>query len=350
VQQVICNAVIPALRNFAPTRRFALESNSFVQDGVFYTPRLQPRRHPVFSGAPAMAESTNYQSVIAQRTPKRQRLFAAATALVAGVVARISERLVKTGIDCDVVLGEGNTTGTTTSILKTWANGTALDLFSPEGSTGAGLLAEGSSHGAIGALPSTSSSFGAGVFGETLNSAPYGAFGYDSSQSGANVSVAGLITNGWGVGGFNDSGYGISGAGGGGVVSGTNGACAKSATVPHPDGTQYRLYCMESPERWLEDFGKGKLECGQSDVRIDPDFAAVVDLNDYHVFLTPYDDFELRVSGQTAEKFTVQAKDATANGRFSWRMVAKRKDTAAPRFETVVVRPTVSRSDMFATH
>ena len=63
---------------------------------------------------------------------------------------------------------------------------------------------------------------------------------------------------------------------------------AKSAAVLHPDGSHRRLYCMESPESWFEDFGKGRLECGSAQIAIDPDFGAVVDLSDYHVFLTEY--------------------------------------------------------------
>ena len=75
---------------------------------------------------------------------------------------------------------------------------------------------------------------------------------------------------------------------------------AKSAAVPHPDGSHRRLYCMESPESWFEDFGKGTLECGQADVTIDPDFAAVVDMDDYHVFLTQYGGHDdLSVTAQT---------------------------------------------------
>jgi hypothetical protein len=38
-------------------------------------------------------------------------------------------------------------------------------------------------------------------------------------------------------------------------------------------------------------------------VTIDPDFAAVVDLTDYHVLLTGYDDFDLRVSDQSSSGF-----------------------------------------------
>jgi hypothetical protein len=57
----------------------------------------------------------------------------------------------------------------------------------------------------------------------------------------------------------------------------------------------------------------------------------------YHVFLTGYDDFELRVSERTPAGFRVQAKDDSSTGAFSWRAVAKRKDIPAPRFETVTV-------------
>ena len=55
-------------------------------------------------------------------------------------------------------------------------------------------------------------------------------------------------------------------------VSGT-----KSAAVPHPDGTHRLLYCVESPEAWFEDFGEGTITAGKADVKLDPDFAAVVD-------------------------------------------------------------------------
>ena len=64
---------------------------------------------------------------------------------------------------------------------------------------------------------------------------------------------------------------------------------AKSAAVPHPDGSHRRLYCVESPESWFEDFGGDTLVCGEAAVALDPDFAAVVDASNYHVFLTGHD-------------------------------------------------------------
>jgi len=52
---------------------------------------------------------------------------------------------------------------------------------------------------------------------------------------------------------------------------------AKSAAVLHPDGTHRRLYCVESPDSWFEDFGEAPLECGEATVTLDPDFAAVAE-------------------------------------------------------------------------
>jgi hypothetical protein len=123
---------------------------------------------------------------------------------------------------------------------------------------------------------------------------------------------------------------------------------AKSAAVPHPDGSHRRLYCTESPESWFEDFGTGNLDCGRAEVTIDPDFAAIADLTDYHVFLTDYDtDSVLRVRRRTPAGFAVEADSAIAaltgrserelSGRFGWRLVAKRKDIRGERLATVTI-------------
>jgi hypothetical protein len=100
------------------------------------------------------------------------------------------------------------------------------------------------------------------------------------------------------------------------------------------------MYCMESPESWFEDFGKGQLECGRASVQLDPDFAAVVDLEDYQVFLTEYGRHsDLCVVEQTTTGFCVQAKDDATTGRFGWRVVARRKDIKRVRLEEVTIPP-----------
>ena len=85
-------------------------------------------------------------------------------------------------------------------------------------------------------------------------------------------------------------------------------------------------------------------------MRIDPDFAAVVDLTDYHVFLTGRggDDL-LHVKEQAASGFVVEAdrtfaalkgrEDRDLSGAFSWRVVAKRKDITGARLEPVTIPP-----------
>jgi hypothetical protein len=207
----------------------------------------------------------------------------------------------------------------------------------------------GSGIGVRGVIPSTSSSNAIAVYG--LNTSTYAGPGPGAG--------------GFGVYGLSAKGHGLVGAtavaGGAAVVGATNGVAgayagafygrvivggdftvvggAKSAAVPHPDGSHRRLYCVESPESWFEDFGTGRLENGCAFVDIDPDFAAVVDLAEYHVFLTGHDDFDLRVSERNQQSFRVFAKNAASAGSFSWRIVAKRKDIAAPRFETVTVPP-----------
>ena len=111
---------------------------------------------------------------------------------------------------------------------------------------------------------------------------------------------------------------------------------AKSAAVPHPDGSHRRLYCVESPESWFEDFGEGQLVDGRADITLDPDFAAVVNTDNYHVFLTAHADHDgLHVSGRRAAGFSVQARGGSSCATFSWRIVARRRDIAAPRLEQV---------------
>jgi hypothetical protein len=109
----------------------------------------------------------------------------------------------------------------------------------------------------------------------------------------------------------------------------------KSAAVPHPDGRYRLLYCIESPESWFEDFGKGTLHNGRAEIRLDPDFAAVVDADDYHVFLTEYGASSgLFVTEQRATGFVVQTEQAGSSSTFSYRVVARRRDINAERMAT----------------
>jgi hypothetical protein len=116
---------------------------------------------------------------------------------------------------------------------------------------------------------------------------------------------------------------------------------AKSAAVFFPDRSHRKLYSMESPECWFEDFGSGDLVNGEAEVQLRADFASVVSSDSYHVFLTEYEDNNaLFVANRTNSGFCVRAKSSTtASSTFSYRIVAKRKDIEGPRFEEVTLPP-----------
>jgi hypothetical protein len=311
---------------------------------------------------------------------KRRGLLAAGIAVLAGLVARLTETPVSAGVDGDVVLGIGNSTSGITEVTCTMPSGVGLGGQCNAGS-GIGVFGLGGQYGVFGESLGTAN-LGAGVSGLGAASSPgvagrndngIGVLGQTPGTSSSNtIAVYGQNystyagpspgAGGFAVYGISAKGHGLVGAtataGGAAVVGATNGVAGayagafygpvvvsgaftvfgpKSAAVPHPDGTHRRLYCVESPESWFEDFGKGQLDCGCADVTIDPDFAAVANVDDYQVFLTEYDAPNgLYVTNRTPTGFRVQAgKDGTMSGAFGWRVVAKRRDIPAPRFETV---------------
>jgi len=115
----------------------------------------------------------------------------------------------------------------------------------------------------------------------------------------------------------------------------------KSAAVPFPDGTRRALYCMESPELWLEDFGTAQLKKGRAVVKLDPKFASVITRGGYHVFLTPEGDCRgLYVRPKRAGNFEVREfAGGNSNVAFSYRIVGRRKDVGRrARFPKVNTR------------
>jgi hypothetical protein len=114
---------------------------------------------------------------------------------------------------------------------------------------------------------------------------------------------------------------------------------AKSAAVPHPDGSYRRLYSLESPESFFEDFGRARLARGKAYVELDRDFAALVRRTDYYVFLTPEGDGRgLYVSRKGSTGFEVREQhEGTGTVAFSYRVVARRKDIDGARLERVVL-------------
>ncbi len=76
-------------------------------------------------------------------------------------------------------------------------------------------------------------------------------------------------------------------------------------------------------------------------VKLDPDFAKVVALDEYHVFVTPADDCRgLCVRNKTATSFEVrELAGGESSVAFSYRIVARRKDIKAQqRFAKIDTR------------
>jgi len=105
---------------------------------------------------------------------------------------------------------------------------------------------------------------------------------------------------------------------------------AKNAVVETTDYGTRKLYAVESPEVWFEDFGTASLVDGEATVAFDPIFAETVNLEvDYHAFVTPLsqEPVLLFVTAKSAAGFTVQG--VTLDGQpaqcsFDYRVAAKR--------------------------
>lgn len=112
---------------------------------------------------------------------------------------------------------------------------------------------------------------------------------------------------------------------------------SKAAAVPHPDGSHRRLYAVESPESWFEDLGEAVLRGGRARVRLDPEYAALIEANAYQVFLASYGPAQLYVDERTPEEFEVRAipPDDGEEIRFGYRIVGRRLNAPGERLEQV---------------
>jgi hypothetical protein len=128
-------------------------------------------------------------------------------------------------------------------------------------------------------------------------------------------------------------------------------AFVKSGSVAFTDGSVRRLYATEAPESWFEDVGEAQLVNGRANVPIPPDFLQAVNTAvPYYVFPVAHtaDIESLAVTVRAPDHFEVQANGkGVVEGTFGYRIMAKRKDLAGPRFERVTLpaAPTTTALD-----
>jgi hypothetical protein len=215
-----------------------------------------------------------------------------------------------------------------------------------ESSTGIGVWGVTSSAGQGLANPAVAGSNdggGAALVGFTTGPQSIGLGG--ATDSG--IGVYGSSQTGIGVSGYTKSSVAVGGTATGGGYAGyfngpvyINGSLtatgAKSAAV-RSNGSLRRVYSLECPESWFEDFGTAQLASGQTTVSLEPGFASIVHTDAYRVFLTPKGDCKgLYVSSQAGGTFNVhELQGGTSNIGFDYRVVARRSDIAGARLEDV---------------
>lgn len=233
--------------------------------------------------------------------------------------------------------------------------GPAYGLFglcnSPQGT---GVCGSSSGTGAAGV-----STNGAGVIGTTQTSV--GVLGESIGEGIGRIGVHGRTPKPGAIGVYGEAleGFGVVGAASGVGFSGwfLGGPVlvlhdlivtgAKSAAVVHADGSHRRFFSVESPDSWFEDFGEAELTDGRAEVRIDPEFAYLVDAGHYHVFLSPYGEAAgIHVAQRHREGFEVLAKGAKGTIKFSYRVVAKRKDVKHERLAKIKLPPSPEASSI----
>jgi hypothetical protein len=237
------------------------------------------------------------------------------------------------------------------------------------GSSGPGVLGKsnGGGTGVLGVSSNGSGNTNVGVYGQAQGSGGgIGMLGlcsndvnsvgvYAQSATGKGFLGFSNAVNGVGCVGVNSTSgiglYAVSNGGYGAAISGSayiNGALtvtgAKSAAVRDGGGALRRMYSLECPESWFEDFGSSRLNNGSASVTLQKDFSEVVRTDDYYVYLTPRGEPKgtLYVSLATSGTFTVrEANGGTSNIEFDYRVVARRKDIAGARLEHVDEPPHV---------
>jgi hypothetical protein len=101
---------------------------------------------------------------------------------------------------------------------------------------------------------------------------------------------------------------------------------------------QRLAYAVTSPQNWIEDFGNGQLQDGETVVALDTLYAEAVTVEQpYHVFLTPLGDCALYVAEKGASSFTVRALGGEkCSIAFDYRIVALRRGYETERMEQYV--------------
>jgi hypothetical protein len=284
-----------------------------------------------------------------------------------GVVGQSTSRAGVTGASKSAAGVEGNSTN---GVGVAGQSANTIGVWGSTNSGFAGVLGYASQrYGVIG-----ESAQGIGVFGQSPTNAVRGV---SNGPSGASIGVAGVSDKGTGVQG--DSNYigvgGRSTQGAGGWFTGPTGVLgisqqgyavvgrsklgvagffqgqvlvqgslqvtgAKSAVVKHTDGSYRALFCVESAESMLQDFGEVTLRGESVFVKLGRDFAPLMKRDKYQVFLTAYGPEAVYVRKRTRDGFEIARHTSQAGVKansvlIGYSIVGKRADLMPSRLPKV---------------
>jgi hypothetical protein len=271
------------------------------------------------------------------------------------------------------VFGQSDSTaGTGVYGINTASNGTTYGIFGiSESTSGIGLYGNASATTGLtyGVYGVSASDNGTGVYGYTSSTSGFGVRGYASQSGSVTTSGAygrsdanngfGIAGHAWlsgvGVGAWSYAGNLIEAFSGdypggtlefyitqaGNVYANGTYNSYKASSI---DGATHAVSAIQSPEVWVEDFGRASLVDGKAVVSIATDFAGIANLSvDYNVFLTPMgDSFGLYVTNLTSTSFEVHEQNGgKSNITFSYRIVAKQAGSETIRLPEVTIPATI---------
>jgi hypothetical protein len=234
------------------------------------------------------------------------------------------------------IIGFNEGSGPGVSGRSTSGTGVLGQSTNGSGNTNVGVYGQAmGSSGGIGVLGLCSNDINSvGVYAQSATGK--GFLGFSNATAG--VGAVGVnSTSGIGLYGSSAGGFGIVSSGNLYVTGTMTVTGAKSAAVRDAGGKLRRMYSLESPESWFEDFGSGQLSGGSATVTLEPGFAGVVRSDGYRVFPVPKGDCKgLYVNNLTSGGFSVhELQGGTSSVAFDYRVVARRKDIAGARLEPV---------------
>jgi hypothetical protein len=196
---------------------------------------------------------------------------------------------------------------------------------------------------------------GVGIFGTAQGNAIQGR---SSGPAAWSIGVSGFSDLGAGVQGDSTRGIGVAGRAPQGIAGFFEGRVvirgslsvtgAKSAVIRRADGSHRAVFCVESAESMLEDFGEVTLRGQSVVVKLARDFAPLIKRNHYHVFLSAYGPDRVYVRSRARDRFEIARLDRAAGKRWApiqvgYRIVARRADLPAARLPKVTVPASLPR-------